>query len=51
MGLLERVTFLNRRQVARLAQAASLNSEVAEAFMVPARIDALIARAGQPDAG
>jgi hypothetical protein len=51
MGLLEKVTFLNRTQVARLAQAPSLNSEVALAFTVPARIDALIARAGQPDAG
>jgi len=51
MGLLEKVAFLNRTQVARLAQAPNLNSEVAEAFTVPARIDALIARVGQPDAG
>ncbi len=51
MGLLEKVTFLNRTQVARLAQAPSLNNEVAGAFTVPTRIETLIGRVGQPDGG
>lgn len=50
MSLLEKLSSLNRAQVARLAQAPSLNGEVAKAFSVPERIDALIAKAGQPDA-
>lgn len=49
-ALIEQVAVLNRGQVAKLAQAPEVNEEVAGAFTVPDRIQALISRAGQPDA-
>lgn len=49
MSLLEQVPRLNRGQVSKLAQLPEANDQVRDAFGVPARIDALIRRAGVPD--
>lgn len=47
MTLLERVPRLNTSQVARLVRAIDENSQVGEAFGVPARIRSLVARVGE----
>jgi hypothetical protein len=50
VALLEQSPRLNREQVARLVRTIDENPQVRDAYGVPSRITALVARVGQPDA-